>query len=272
MLSIFKNSEIYRFFGYLITFRQLIWSMVIHEIRTRYVGSIGGVLWVVVHPLVLAGIYWLVFSVGFKVHPQGEVPFILFFLCGLAPWLTFQETMTNAVDSVIRSPHLVKKVVFPLGALPVVSLFVGLVTQVIMVLVLLALLTYYGFSWSWTMLGGFYYLFALLVFILGFSWLVSSLNVFFRDISHGLTVGLGMWFWLTPIVWPLELLPVQFRDWLSLNPMYYIVEGFRDSFLHGIPVWESANNHLAFWLVAAPLFWFGARVFKRLRNDFAEVL
>ncbi|NQU65639.1 MAG: ABC transporter permease [SAR324 cluster bacterium] len=272
-MTFFKNTNVYKFISYLITYHGLIGAMALHEIKSRYIGSLGGVFWLVIHPLVMVSIYWLVFSFGFKVHPQGEVPFILFFLCGLTPWLTFQETLSNAAESIVRAPHLVKQVSFPLGALPMVSLLVGLVSQVVMILILLSGMLFYDMPWAWSFLNVFYYLFALMFFVLGLGWIVSSVNVFFRDVSQILTVGLGLWFWLTPVVWPPELFPADLLCWLKIfNPMYYVVEGYRESFLYGVPFWESSNNHFAFWIISGPLFFFGAVLFKRMRADFVEVI
>ncbi len=267
-----KSTNTYKLFNHLVIYRKLIAAMAVHEVRSRYVGSIGGAFWLLIHPLITASIYWFIFSVGFKVLPHGDIPFILFFLAGLAPWLTFQEITTNSAECVVRSPHLVKKVVFPLEVLPIIYLLVGLVPQAAMILFLMCGVLYFHMDWSWAFLSGFYYLFALMFFTLGLGWLFSSINVFFRDVSQGLAVGLGLWFWLTPIVWPLELLPEQYRFWLTLNPVYYIVEGYRDSFLYGIPFWQSGNGHLYFWLFSLCLFLLGRTVFKRLQGDFAEVL
>lgn len=272
LFSLIKKTNPYIFLTQILAYRAIIKAMAEREIYSRYIGTFAGLLWVVIHPLVMVGIYWFVFSVGFKVQPESNVPFIVFFVCGLLPWLTFQEVLQTSVNAITKAPHLVKKVVFPTEALPLIYLMVSLVTHVVMLAALLILIAVYALPWSWLFLQAIYYLGALYVFSLGLGWLVSAINVFYRDMSQGVTVGLGLWFWITPVVWPPSLVPPEFLKWMWLNPMYYIVEGFRDTFLYAIPLWEKDVEHLWFWGVCLFFFVLGGRVFQKLKPEFAEVL
>ncbi|MBO94489.1 MAG: teichoic acid ABC transporter permease [Opitutales bacterium] len=272
LLSFIHNTNPCIFLTKILAFRAVIRAMAVREIHSRYVGTFAGLSWAVIHPLVMVGIYWLVFSVGFKVRPGGDVPFIVFFVCGLVPWLVFQEILTMSVNAITKSPHLVKKVVFPVEVLPVVSLLVSLATKVVMLVILLAMITVHSLPWSWLFLQSLYYLIALNIFALGLGWLVSSINVFYRDMGHGVTVIVGLWFWLTPVVWPPSMIPDRFEAWMWLNPMYYIVNGYRDTFLYSIPVWDRGFEHLWFWTICLFFFVLGGRIFQRLQPEFAEVL
>jgi lipopolysaccharide transport system permease protein/teichoic acid transport system permease protein len=90
--------------------------------------------------------------------------------------------------------------------------------------------------------------------------------------GHGVTVIVGLWFWLTPVVWPPSMIPDRFEAWMWLNPMYYIVNGYRDTFLYSIPVWDRGFEHLWFWTICLFFFVLGGRIFRRLQPEFAEVL
>lgn len=247
-------------------------TMAITEIRSRYVDTIGGLIWAVAHPLLVILVYWLVFSVGFKITPPGGVPFILVFLSGFIPWIIFNETLMSNTNVIQAHSHLATKTVFPTEILPVVRLLVSLVTHFIMLLVLLAIISISDISFSIYNLQFLYYLFALSILILGFSWLFSSVNLFFRDTAHILQALLPLWFWLTPIVWFREMIPQKYQWILDLNPLVYIVEGYKKSFIYHSPFWEDVPSSIYFWGIGFGAFILGGLIFRKLKPEFAEVL
>lgn len=262
-----------RFLRRLRDHRSIVWTMARWDIQARYAGTLAGLIWSVVHPLMLILIYWFVFSVGFKVGKGDEVPFIIVFLCGLIPWTTFAETLSACTTAITGSPHLVKKIVFPTEILPVVHLTASMISQAIMLAILLVLMAVHGLPFSLYNFQFIYFLFSLSMFCIGLGWLVSALNVFFRDVGHILAVLLNMWFWLTPIVWKPEMLG-RYRPFLKFNPMYYIVQGYRSSFLptHYAGFWHDWRFGAYFWVVTLAMLAFGGLVFKKLKPDFPEVL
>jgi len=247
-------------------------TMAIREIRTRYVDTIGGLIWVLVHPLLVILVYWFVFSVGFRITPPGGVPFILVFLSGFVPWILFNETLTGNIYVLRNNSHLVTKTVFPTEILPVVPLLVSLVAHGVMLVVLLIIMFVSGVSYSIYNFQFLYYLFALTVLILGFSWLFSSINLFFRDTGHIVQALLPLWFWLTPIVWFRDMIPQQYQWFIDLNPLVYIVEGYKKSFIYHTPFWEDLQSGAYFWGVGLVAFVIGGLVFRKLKPEFAEVL
>ncbi len=247
-------------------------TMAITEIRSRYVDTIGGLIWALVHPLLIILVYWFVFSVGFKVTPPGGVPFILVFLSGFIPWIIVNETLAGSTNIIQANSHLVTKTVFPTEILPVVRLLVSLVTHFVMLLVLLVIMFVSDISFSVYNFQFLYYLFALTVFILGLSWLFSSVNLFFRDTAHILQALLPLWFWLTPIVWFRDMIPQKYQWFLDLNPLVYIVEGYKKSFIYHAPFWEDLHSAAYFWTVGLVAFVCGGLVFRKLKPEFAEVL
>ena len=252
--------------------RAIVWAMARREIRTRYAGTFAGLVWSVVHPLMMILIYWFVFSVGFKVKPAGGTPFIIVFLCGLIPWTAFAETLSASANAITSSPHLVKKTVFPTQILPVVHLVASMVSHVIMLVILAILMLAHGMPFSPYNLQFAYFLVGMSVFCVGLGWAVAALNVFYRDVGQMLTVVLNMWFWLTPIVWAEEMIPEGLRFFLKLSPMFYVVHGYRASFVYHTGFWENWRLGGYFWVVSLAVFALGGLLFRRLKPSFPEVL
>ena len=255
--------------------RSVIRALAWREIQVRYVGTFAGLVWSVAHPLIMVLIYWFVFSMGFKVQPSGNVPFIVAFLCGLIPWTTMAETLTASTTAVTGNPHLVKKTVFPTELLPFVHLSASMVSHLIMLAILLVVMAFYGMPFSFYNFQFLYFLAGLSVFCAGLGWIVSALNVFYRDVGQILAVVLNMWFWLTPVVYPEEMfqrLPQYLQFLPMINPMYYIVHGYRMSFYLHTGFWENWGLGIYFWTVSLGLFTLGGWLFRRLKPDFPEVL
>jgi lipopolysaccharide transport system permease protein/teichoic acid transport system permease protein len=253
-------------------YRGAIWALAKHDLFTRYVGTLGGPLWAVFHPLATVAIYWFVFSVGFKATGPAGIPFVIYFITGLLPWLLFNNTVLSSVSVVTRNVHLVKKTVFPTEVLPVVNLVSESLTHVAMVAVVGAVLWHYGYHPTLSLFQVGYFYIALAIFVLGLSWLLSSLHVFHRDIGQGLAVFLSLWFWLTPIVWTGDMIPENYRWLVQLNPLLYVVDGYRRALLHQSMAWPEISAASYFWLITIVVFFSGAQCFSRLKPHFADVV
>jgi len=253
-------------------YRSIIMTMAIREIQTRYAGTLAGFVWSIVNPLMMILVFWFVFSVGFKVKPMGNVPFIVVFLCGLIPWTMFNETLLANTNSVTGNVHLVKKMVFPTEILPMVNLVASLISHGIMLAILIVVLLFSKIPFSIYNLQFLYYLVALSVFILGLGWFFSAINVFYRDVGQIMAVVLNMWFWITPIVWLIEIIPPDYQYIIKLNPIYYIVEGYRSSFIYHVPFWHNFQLGVYFWGITLVSFIVGGVVFRKLKPEFADVL
>jgi lipopolysaccharide transport system permease protein/teichoic acid transport system permease protein len=256
----------------LVVHRSVIRLMAGQEIHARYVGTIGGLTWSVLSPLAMILVYWFVFSVGFRVQSVGHVPYVLMYICGVMPFLMFSEALTNSAEAIVKNPFLAKKTIFPTEILPGVQLLAALVGHGILLLILAVLMPLHGVTFSLFNVQSLYYLGAMSVFCLGLSWVVAAANVYYRDMSQVLKVALNVWFWATPIVWPLDIMPEQYRPLLRLNPLCYIVEGYRGSLLYHVPFWHEYAGGLYFWTVTLAFLVIGATVFQRLKPGFADVL
>jgi ABC-type polysaccharide/polyol phosphate export permease len=252
--------------------RFLILEMAKRDIATNHVGSMLGFFWTFINPVIMIFIFWLVFSVGFRVKPKHDVPFVLYLTAGLAVWSTFSEIINKSTGVIVSNAPLVKRVVFPLSILPLVKLVSSFITHLVFLLVLLVLVVLYGMPVSIYWLQAIYYFAAMSVFVLGLSWISSSINVFSRDTAQIVSLILLFGFYLTPIFWDISIMPEKAQLLLKLNPMFYIVQGYRESFLYFVPFWHHPALTFYFWSVAFFTFAVGALIFLRLRPHFADVL
>ncbi len=242
------------------------------DIKRRYVGTLFGPLWAIFHPLTTIAIFWFVFEMGLKIKMSSNVPFFYYFVAGIIPWFLFMETISTSINTICDNRHLITKVVFPSEILPVSNFLVSSIPHFAMMGVVIAMLSFKGLLQFETMLGLLYYYICLLVMVLGLSWGISSVRVFFQDSGQMANVILNMLFWLTPIVWSIDILPAELQQYVLWNPMTYIVTGYRDSLMYGGFPWDDLGAAMRFWIVTLPIAIGGAGLFQRLRHEFADVL
>lgn len=254
------------------TQRRLIFAMARREIKSQYIGSFLGILWAFIHPVVMIGVFWFVFSVGFKAQPMNNAPFVVWLTAGMAPWFLISEIINSSANVVIFHGQLVKKTIFFPQILPVIKVLSSLVTHTVFLAMLLLLILCHGMPLSLWFVQFFYYLICLVVLALGVAWAVSALNVFMRDVAMITSILLQIGFWGTPIFWDISMMPQKVQRWLKLNPMYYVVQGYRDCFIDFVPFWQHPWYSIYFWLFACLTFVAGALIFKRLKPQFCDVL
>jgi lipopolysaccharide transport system permease protein/teichoic acid transport system permease protein len=225
-----------------------------------------------VNPTITIFIFWFVFQVGFKTRPVAEVPFILWLMAGMVPWFFIADGLSSATTSITEKNYLVQKVVFRVSTLPIVKILSALVIHVFFLVVLFFMFLGYGFTPVVHSVQVIYYLFAMIVLLLGLSWITSSVIIFLRDTGNIVSMILQFGFWMTPVFWSLNILPEKYQGYIKLNPAYYIVEGYRDSFINRVWFWEHARLTLYYWSVTGTIFVLGAIVFRKLRPHFADVL
>ena len=252
--------------------RFLILEMAKRDVASQHLGSLLGFFWTIIHPVIWIFILWIVFDLGFKVAPSNDVPFVVWLTAGLAVWNFFSEVVRGSTSSIVEHSYLVKKIVFPLSILPVVKLLAALVTHAIFILLLILLITLYGLPFSLYWIQALYYLGAMALLGLGLSWITSAVNVFFRDTHQIVAVLLQFGFWATPIFWDPKIMPEQIQYLLKLNPLYYIVEGYRGSFIYSVPFWENLRLAAYFWAFTGLAFFSGVLVFRRLRPHFSDII
>lgn len=243
-----------------------------NDFRMKYLGSHLGIVWAFAQPAANVLVLWFVVRKALGISPVGNFPYALWLVAGIVPWYFFSDCVNNATHAVVGNSHLVKKVVFQVGTLPLIKILSALVIHLVFLGILVVLLALYGHFPTIHAVQAVYYLAASVVLLLGISWLTSSVIVFVRDIGPVIGLGLQLLFWITPIFWSLSGLSPRTRLLLKLNPLAYIVEGYRDAFINRVWFWEHGVLSLYFWAVAGGIFVAGALVFRRLRPHFADVL
>ena len=252
--------------------RRLLWSLTKNDFKQRYLGNVLGIAWAFIQPTATVAIFWFVFQVGFKAQPIDNFPFILWLVAGIFPWFFFSDALSTGTNSILANSFLVKKVVFRVSLLPIIPLLTALAIHLFFILVMFIMFIYYNYTPNIYWLQIVYYLFAVLVLLLGLSWITSSIVVFFKDMGQFVTMILQFGFWLTPIFWSMKMVPEQYHWIIKLNPLVYIIEGYRNSMIYHKWFWEDAGMTLYFWIVTGTIFVIGATTFKKLRPHFADVL
>ena len=254
--------------------RELIKASTKREVLGRYRGSFLGLLWSFFNPLFMLAVYTFVFSVVFKarwnVESNSKAEFALVLFAGLIVFNLFGESVNRAPSLVLNNPNYVKKVVFPLEILPVVTLLSALFHGTISLGVwLLAHLIFFGLPHA-TALYLPLIILPFLLFVLGLSWGLASLGVFLRDVSQFIGTLITVLMFMTPIFYPITTLPEEFRQWLYFNPLTPAVEQARDVLYWGKPPNFSLLG--VYTLVSAIVAWLGFAWFQNTRKGFADVL
>jgi len=256
--------------------RRLIFKLAKNDFKTRYAGSYLGIIWAFIQPVVTILVYWFVFSVGFRSGTGNlGVPFVLYLVAGIVPWFFFQDALNGGTNSMLEYNYLVKKVVFNISVLPVVKIISAFFVHAFFVLFTIVLYAAYGKFPDVYYFQLIYYSFCVFVLVLGLSYATSAVVVFFRDLTQIINIALQVGIWLTPIMWIAEE-SLQgheiLQKVLKLNPLYYVVSGYRDTFIMKSWFFEHAGWTAYFWGFTIVCFLFGSWVFKRLRIHFADVL
>lgn len=250
---------------------RLFHNFVRQDFTGQFAGSLGGMVWLFITPIVNILIYSFVFSVVFRAPmaaEYGETPFVVFLMMGYLPWFAFGDAMGRASTLLLEKAPLITKVMFPVQIIPGVGTIVPyMVHGIALSLFLVYLLTQGYFTWMWLWLP---LVFALqFLFTMGLVAILSALCVFLRDIQQIVSLALTSWFFLTPIVYPISLIPVEAQPWLLLNPMHNFVDSYRELILLG-------NFPMTSMQIIVPVslftYCFGGWVFMRIRHAFGDVL
>lgn len=262
----------YRFLRDIYQNRRLLKDLVKNDFKSRYLNNYLGILWAFIQPTISVCIFWFVFQVGFKSSPVENVPFILWLVAGIIPWFFLAESLLSATNAILDNSFLVKKIVFRVSLLPIVKISSAVIVHLFFIFFMMLMYILYAFEPSVYWLQIFYYLPSAIVFLLGLSWITSSIVVFFRDLGQLIAMSIQFGFWLTPIFWTLKMIPEEYQWLFELNPAYYITQGYRDAFIYHVWFWEKPIEALIYWGLTLTLFVFGAIIFRKLRPHFADVL
>ncbi|HNQ82938.1 MAG TPA: ABC transporter permease [Bacteroidales bacterium] len=249
----------------------IIWELTKRDFKTSYVSNILGLSWAILEPLAMMFVLWFVFTF-IRTGQKTSVPFALFLLAGLIAYDLFNKALNSATRGISNYGFLINKVHFRSAIIPLVKISSELIMHGIILVIVSTILILSGIPVTIYWLQVFYYLFATVFLLVGLTWLTSSVSLFFPDIKYIITIVMRVLFFFTPIFWEMKNIPENMVLIFRLNPLYYIVKGYRDSFLYGIPFWSNWTDTAYFWGLAGAFFIIGVLVFKRLRPYFAEMV
>lgn len=249
-------------------YRELLWVLTMRDIRVRYKQTVLGAAWAIIRPFLTMVIFSVVFGHLAKM-PSDGYPYPVFVYAGLLPWIFFAAAIGTSGQSLVGSAHLVSKVYFPRLIIPLSSVGAGLVDLLISTGVLLLMMLWYGVGWSWQLLAAPLLLIALIFTALGIGTLLSALTVAYRDFTHLTPFLVQVWMYVTPVIFPVSLVPERWQWLLYLNPMTGLVEGFRSAFL-GKP-FDLAGIGISL-VIAAAILIIGVAYFEKVERRFADII
>ena len=258
----------------LVRHRELVWALTKRDVMGRYRGSVLGLLWSLVHPIVMLIIYTFVFSVVFKARwntgSDSKTEFALVLFAGLIVFNLFSECITRAPSIILAHTNYVKKVVFPLEILPWVTVGTALFQAIMSVSIwMLFYIIFFGVPHVTVLLLPLVIL-PILFIIMGLSWMLAAVGVYLRDINQMVGIGTTVLMFLSPIFYPIASLPVNYQHLLLLNPLTPAIEGIRDVLFWGdLPSIGLYSTYLAISILFS---WLGFVCFQKSRQGFADVL
>lgn len=254
--------------------RNLIWQLVKREVVGRYKGSFFGIVWALIQPLLMLAVYTFVFGLIFESRWQGasgsklELAAILF--SGLLVFNLFAECIIRSPHLMLENANYVTRVVFPLNILPIVVMGSALFHAAMSAAVLLVFMVVALGALPWSIIFLPLVFLPLVLLVLGFSWALSALGVYFRDIQHGIGILVTALLFLSPIFYPVSALPSSVQPYIFVNPMAFIIEQVRSVVIWGgAPDWSGL---VLYTVISALVAWLGFVAFERARSGFADVL
>jgi teichoic acid transport system permease protein len=279
LLIILKRKSIFSIPRDLWQEKRLVWNLGKNDFKARFAGSYLGIVWAFVQPIVTVVVYWFVFQKALNVGTQStkagiQVPYVLWLIAGLVPWFYFSDVVTSGTNVIVEYSYLVKKVVFKISCLPVVKAISSIFVHLFFLAFILIMYACYGHFPNLYMLQMLYYSFSMMVLGLAIIYFTSAVNVFFRDTAQIVNIIMQVMVWFTPIMWNIDGMtlsaPVTFI--MKLNPMFYVIQGYRDALINHVWFWDHAGLTVYFWCVTVLLLIFGSWIFRRLKVHFADVL
>lgn len=254
--------------------RKLIFRLGKSDFKNRFAGTSLGAIWGFVQPFIFMAMYVIVFQYILKTKSAGDDPFIVWYLPGMAMWTFINDAIITASNSIRNYAYLVKKVVFPVDIIPVISLSSSSIIGVFLFAIATIVCTCFGYIGNFLQI--IYMAFCAVVFIIAISRLTSALATLIPDVVQLISVVMQLIFWLTPIIWNLNMLETHESLLITEKclPITYLVTGFRDAFIHNSNIVTESNGlySLVFWIVTIVIFIWGNAVFKKSKKDFADVL
>jgi lipopolysaccharide transport system permease protein len=249
--------------------RDLLWAWTARNIRARYQQSLLGWLWAIIQPATQVIIFSVIFTRFVPVN-TGDIPYPIFSFVAVVPWALLASSLTEMSQALVANMGLITKIYFPREILPIAAMLARLMDYLVAIGILFILMVFYQIpilQLSWLYLP--VILLIQIVLVLGIGFGTAAANVFVRDVQSLLTLGIQVWFYASPIIYPASLVPDSLRPYYYLNPMAGILEAYRDVLIHG----QMPGSYLVQSLIVSlVVFLLGYWFFKRVEYQFADIV
>lgn len=253
--------------------KKLAWQLGKNDFKNRFANTSLGTIWGFLQPFIFMMMYVIVFQFIFKQTGPEGAPFVVWFMPGMAMWMCINDGMMGASGSIRAYSYLVKKVVFPVDIIPIISLLSNSIVAIFLFIIATVVCMVFGFAPNILMI--FYMIFSAYCFLIAITRFTSALATLVPDFSNLLGIIMQLCFWFTPIVWDLSMLaghPLVLKI-LQCMPFTYLVTGFRNCFMGGNIVTQGNGIYtIIFWIITIIMFVWGNYIFKKSKKDFADVL
>ena len=250
--------------------QKMLFFLAKNDFKNKYAGSMFGVFWAFLQPIVIILLYWFVFQVAFGSGDEDGAPFVLWLMAGLIPWFFFSEAWMGATNCFIEYSYLVKKVVFDIKLLPLVKIISSLYVHVFFACLMIVFYAFAGLFPGIIIVQLLYYTIALFALVVVLSYFTSAIAVFFKDVTQIINILITIGIWLTPIMWNITRLNGWLNMAMRLNPVFYIVQGYRDTMISHIWLVDRIQSTVYFWAVIAVLGVISYFVYNRLKPHFSD--
>lgn len=252
--------------------RNILWGLAKNDFKSRYATSFLGIGWAFIQPLVSIIVMWYVFSVGFKNPPVNNYPFVAWFIPAFLSWTFFSDGFVSVTNSFREYEYLLKQVNFEVRIIPMIKVISSSFVHLAFWVVICVVMLYYKIPFSLGTLQVIYYFICACVLLFALGKLFATLSIFIPDTSSVVNVVVQIGFWATPIFWSTDLVTEQVNKILKINPMYYVCQGYRDSFLSHTYFWEHPTMTIVFWIEVIVIALIGEVFYRRMRPYLVDLI
>jgi ABC-type polysaccharide/polyol phosphate export permease len=260
------------FIGQIYHHRNLILELTKRDFNTKYIKNYFGLAWAILDPLFFILILFFVFGMRYGNQEVLGTPFINYLICGYIAYDFFNNTLGQMVGSIQSYSFLIKKVDFHSAIIPMFKILSHSIMHGILLILSIIILICNGVVPELMIIQIVYYHFALGFLLIGLGWITAAIYPFFPDVKNIVSIVTRIMFFVTPLFWSIEGLPDNIAFIMKINPLYYIVNGYRESLIFNIQFWNHPLQTIYFWSLSILIFIIGVFVFKRLKPHFADVI
>lgn len=243
-----------------------------YNLRFQNIHTKLNFLWAILNPILQSATYFIAYHVGLRISsPIDGIPYLAWMLTGLMPWFCISNMINQGTNSILSARAIVKSMKYPMATIPISTVMTEMLSHFIYMIVLVAVQLISGVKYNIGILWIFYYMFALFCFMLGYTFVFSTLTVFIRDIQKIVNVVIRLLFFITPICW--QLVPdTPLAKIMYWNPIMYIIDGYRQAMLYGGVMTADIIQHIYFWILTLVLIILGMNFHCKLRGYFIDYM